>query len=117
MLGCYFATKAPADFDKFAKDPKQAATLQSYTSSAEVEMALGDGRATYHTPVRFCVDDRTARRKWVMTTAGRVLFNAIVPPVLGFQNRDMKKKALASWSSRATASAGLAGDGGASSIA
>ena len=29
-----------------------------------------------------------------MTTAGRVLFNAIVPTELGFQNRDMKKKAL-----------------------
>jgi DNA-directed RNA polymerase subunit beta' len=30
----------------------------------------------------------------VPTTAGRVLFNAIIPTALPFQNRDMKKKAL-----------------------
>ena len=33
--------------------------------------------------------------RWEKTTVGRVLFNAIVPTELGYQNREMKKKALA----------------------
>jgi DNA-directed RNA polymerase subunit beta' len=93
VLGCYFATKAPIDFDKYGKDPKLAATVKSYTSSAEVEIALVTGRATYHTPVKFWVA-KGDEKKWLLTTAGRVLFNAIVPESLGFQNREMKKKAL-----------------------
>src|SRR6187399_1729911 len=53
VLGCYFATKQPMDFDKYTKDPKLAATVKSYTSAAEVEIALSIGRAKYHTPVRY----------------------------------------------------------------
>src|SRR5687768_17523460 len=93
VLGCYFATKAPLDFEKYSKDPKLAATVRSYTSSAEVEMALQAGRVTYHTPIRYYVR-KDGDSKWVLTTVGRVLFSAIIPKVLPFQNRDMKKKAL-----------------------
>src|SRR5205085_2794421 len=32
--------------------------------------------------------------RWEKTTAGRVLFNAIIPKELGFRNVEMKKKAL-----------------------
>ncbi|HKN57757.1 MAG TPA: DNA-directed RNA polymerase subunit beta', partial [Gemmatimonadaceae bacterium] len=32
--------------------------------------------------------------RWVDTTVGRVLFNAIIPREIAFQNREMKKKAL-----------------------
>jgi DNA-directed RNA polymerase subunit beta' len=32
--------------------------------------------------------------RWVDTTVGRVLFNAIIPKEIPFQNREMKKKAL-----------------------
>jgi len=87
VLGCYFATKAPANLDEAVK------TARPYASVAEVEMAMAMGRVTYSTPVRFWVEDADGAR-WVPTTAGRALFNAIVPPELGFQNRDMKKKAL-----------------------
>jgi DNA-directed RNA polymerase subunit beta' len=87
VLGCYFATKSPADFER------QAATAKRYATLAEVEMALAQGRATSHTPVAFWVDDIGGAR-WVDTTAGRVMFNAIVPTELGYQNREMKKKAL-----------------------
>ncbi|HEU4631053.1 MAG TPA: DNA-directed RNA polymerase subunit beta', partial [Gemmatimonadaceae bacterium] len=87
VLGCYFATKAPADFDA------AVATAPAYVTAAEVEMALAQGRLTHHSPIRFRVDDEDGVR-WVGTTAGRVLFNEIVPAGLGFQNRDMKKKAL-----------------------
>ncbi len=87
VLGCYFATRARPDFDATVKKSPHFATVD------EVELALGQGRVEYQTPVRFWVDD-TGGQRWVETTVGRVLFNAIVPPEIGFQNREMKKKAL-----------------------
>src|SRR4030088_642319 len=87
VLGCYFATKAPPGFDKFDKNAK------SYTNVAEVELSLPQDRVTFHTPIRYFVQDVEGPR-WVETTVGRVLFNAIIPKEIAFQNRDMKKKAL-----------------------
>jgi DNA-directed RNA polymerase subunit beta' len=87
VLGCYFATKAPTNFEK---DSEKA---PRYTTAAEAEMALLRGKVQFHTTVKFLVDDASGKR-WETTTVGRVLFNAIVPPEVGFQNRDMKKKAL-----------------------
>jgi DNA-directed RNA polymerase subunit beta' len=63
------------------------------TSYSEAEMAVLKGKVQFHSTVRFLVDDASGKR-WETTTIGRVLFNAIVPPEVGFQNRDMKKKAL-----------------------
>src|SRR5688500_1798500 len=93
VLGCYFATKAPVGFDELLKDPKKAAQLKAFSSVAEVEMALAQGRVSAQSAIRYCVvkDDEP---NWIITTVGRVLFSAIVPKVLPFQNRDMKKKAL-----------------------
>jgi DNA-directed RNA polymerase subunit beta' len=89
VLGCYFATKAPADFNE--KDQK---TLKRYTNVAEIEMELAVGRITRQTALLYYVKADGAPARWEKTTAGRVLFNAIVPPELGFKNADMKKKAL-----------------------
>src|SRR5690349_11854429 len=84
VLGCYFATKAPSDFDAIAKDPKRVAALKAYATFAEVEMAMALGRLTYSSMIRFLVDDQEGRRL-VTTTAGRVLFSAITPKALGYQ--------------------------------
>ncbi|MDF1503148.1 DNA-directed RNA polymerase subunit beta' [Roseisolibacter sp. H3M3-2] len=93
VLGCYFATKAPADFESYLKDPAKARALKAFGTVGEVEMAMALGRLKYATVIRFMVDDEAGKR-WEPTTAGRVLFNAIIPTALPFQNRDMKKKAL-----------------------
>ena len=58
--------------------------------------------------MRFLVRDARGAR-WVDTTVGRVLFNSIMPPALGFQNRDMKKKALSELVFESYRKAGLAG--------
>src|SRR6267143_1932234 len=87
VLGCYFATKAPPGFEKFDKKAK------SYSSVAEVELSLSQDRVTFHTPIRYFVQDVEGNR-WVDTTVGRVLFNAIIPKEIAFQKREMKKKAL-----------------------
>ena len=93
VLGCYFVTKAPLDFERYSRDSKAAASLRSYADAAEVETALALGKVTFHTPVRFLLE-QNGSKEWILTTAGRVLFNSIVPPELGFQNLEMKKKAL-----------------------
>jgi len=88
VLGCYFLTKGPRDLEQQLPDAPHFATL------AEVEMAHALGKVSYHSACHFLVDGTGAAGKWVGTTVGRVLFNSIVPPALGYQNKDMKKKAL-----------------------
>ena len=65
------------------------------------------GRVTYHTPVQFLVREAGAASRWERTTAGRVLFNSIIPDVMPFQNREMKKKALCGARVRGYRSSGL----------
>src|SRR5687768_2924121 len=101
VLGCYFATKAPADFET------SVAQAPRFTSVAEVEMALANGNLNRHSAVLFHVTDDAGAR-WEKTTVGRVMFNAIVPPELGFQNREMKKKALSELVFESYRHAGLA---------
>src|SRR4030081_97877 len=70
VLGCYVATKAPADF-------ATAQPTRRYPTVAEVEMGLGIGRGvTHQPPILYWVDDKGTAR-WEKTTIGRALFNAI----------------------------------------
>src|SRR5258707_1612847 len=84
VLGCYFATKAPANFNSV--DVK---TLKRYTSVLEVEMELALNRISRQAAIYFYVTDTAASRR-EQTTAGRVLFNAILHKGLGFKNADTK---------------------------
>ena len=101
VLGCYFLTKGPLDFEARLKNAPRFSTL------AEVEMGLALGNVQFQSPVRYLVRDARGAR-WVDTTVGRVLFNSIVPPALGFQNREMKKKALSELVFEAYRTEGLA---------
>ncbi|MFN2397299.1 MAG: DNA-directed RNA polymerase subunit beta' [Gemmatimonadaceae bacterium] len=87
VLGCYFLTKAPLDFEKRMSEAPRFATV------AEAEVALALSRVEIQSPARYLVNDGHGVQ-WVDTTVGRILFNSIVPRSLGFQNREMKKKAL-----------------------
>ncbi|HEX6159680.1 MAG TPA: DNA-directed RNA polymerase subunit beta', partial [Thermoanaerobaculia bacterium] len=100
VLGCYFATKAPADF-------ATAQPTVRVTEVSQVEMQLATGAMRLTQPVLYLVRDEDGAR-WEKTTAGRVLFNAIVPPELGFKNHDMKKKALSELVFECYRQAGLA---------
>ncbi|MFL5555129.1 MAG: DNA-directed RNA polymerase subunit beta', partial [Gemmatimonadaceae bacterium] len=102
VLGCYFATKAPVNFNTV--DVK---TLRRFTHVAEIEMELALNRLTRHNAVMFLVRDEAGQR-WEKTTAGRVLFNAILPKELGYKNIDMKKKALSELVFESYRKAGLA---------
>jgi DNA-directed RNA polymerase subunit beta' len=69
-----------------------------FSSYGEVEMALAQDRVDFHAPVWYLISkdfggqDRSP--EWVRTTAGRVLFNSIIPDELGFLNRTFGKKEL-----------------------
>src|SRR6266704_1237233 len=115
VLGCYFLTKEQADFEAaLAKAPRVA-------SLAELEMGLATKRFEYHSPLHFWFDpgpapggdgapaERTA--SWVGTTAGRVIFNSILPARLraeGFRNYVMRKRGLSELVFESYRSAGLA---------
>ncbi len=66
-------------------------------------MALATGRLTHQTPIWFWYQappevDPELGSQWIGTTAGRVMFNSILPrpllAALGFQNQGMRKGAL-----------------------
>src|SRR5687767_3415684 len=102
VLGCYFLTRAPID-------PTKATDAPRFTEVAEIEAAIAVGRVTYHTPVQFLVRESAGTPRWERTTAGRVLFNSIIPDVIPFQNREMKKKALSELVFEAYRRSGLSG--------
>ncbi|MBL0170721.1 MAG: DNA-directed RNA polymerase subunit beta' [Gemmatimonadaceae bacterium] len=107
VLGCYVATKAPVGFEAYLKDEAKARTLPAFTDSAEVDLAIANGRTGYQSAIRW-LDRRGDKPQWVVTTTGRVLFDMIVPKVLPFLNKDMKKKALGELVFQSYRNAGLA---------
>jgi DNA-directed RNA polymerase subunit beta' len=110
VLGCYFLTKAPADFAERLKTAPHLASLH------EVEVAAALGRLAYHSPIYFWyqppvgIEDQVAG--WIGTTVGRVLFNSILPRVLveslGFRNEVLKKRNLSELVFESYRRAGLA---------
>ena len=80
VLGCYYMT--------FLHEKKSDAPSHAYTAD-QVKMAYELGHLKLHDHVALRLD--TGR---IETTVGRVLFNAVVPPELGFQNELMDKKTL-----------------------
>ncbi len=67
-----------------------------FSSFAEIEMALAQERVTFQSPVWYWVEEEhgEAKGSWVRSSAGRVLFNSIIPTELGFLNRTFGKKEL-----------------------
>src|SRR5437773_1136838 len=65
VLGCYFLTKEPADFEQ----PEVKARAPRLASLAELDMGLATKRLAYHSPVHHWSQPPG---EWVYTTAGRV---------------------------------------------
>ncbi|MBK7596627.1 MAG: DNA-directed RNA polymerase subunit beta' [Gemmatimonadetes bacterium] len=111
VLGSYFLTKLPPHFEEKMRVP--ASKLDAvkaelwkdapyYAAIAELEMALLHGTIRHQTAIYYWfippAESEDARPRWVKTTAGRVLFNNILPrrvvAELGFRDELMKKKQL-----------------------
>src|SRR5260370_35327458 len=97
VLGCYFLTKEPADFEQVTDRAPRVGSV------SELEMGLATKRLEYHSPGHFwyeapeAVDGTRAAGTWIYTTAGRGMLNSNPPDGLklarGYQNTGMGKKA------------------------
>jgi DNA-directed RNA polymerase subunit beta' len=94
VLGCYYLTVEVAD---------EKGAGRAFSSASEVMMAAQLGHVHVQAPVKVELtlteptgeDGETATRtELVETTAGRVIFNTVIPDELGFINQVMDRKGL-----------------------
>ena len=106
VLGCYFLTKEPADFEEGLKKAPRIGSM------AELEMGIAVKRLEFHSPVHAWHEAPGSPGRWIATTAGRFIFNSILPEGLlreqGYQNKVMRKKDLSELVFESYRRAGLA---------
>jgi DNA-directed RNA polymerase subunit beta' len=96
ILGCYYLTQNPR---KHADSDKERLPL--FDNAAEVEFALSDRSVKVHDRIRYRNPNRgqatvfgDATATVIETTVGRVMFNEIWPPAVGFFNKAAGKKQI-----------------------
>jgi DNA-directed RNA polymerase subunit beta' len=117
VIGAYYLTNPPIEVKdleatlaspKVAKGARQTAEERldelfagkpRYSSYGHVEMALELGYVEFHSLCWFLAprqagDGDEPVTRWLRTTAGRILFNSIIPADLGFFNVSFGKKEL-----------------------
>jgi DNA-directed RNA polymerase subunit beta' len=82
VLGCHFVTK-----DR--RDPREDKELKRFYGSQEVRSAFDNGVLDLHSHLMVKLDGQ-----YVRTTAGRVFFNDVLPPAIGFRNETQGRKSL-----------------------
>ncbi len=108
VLGCYYLTQEPR------KPKAEGARLSLFADAIEVEFAFNEKAIKIHDRIRIKNPDFGRKNtvfgnleaKCIETTVGRVIFNAIWPPELGFFNKSCPKKALSDVIFRTYQSAG-----------
>ncbi|MDZ7780442.1 MAG: DNA-directed RNA polymerase subunit beta' [Gemmatimonadota bacterium] len=81
--------KSDEELDELYADAPRMSTY------GDVEAALLDERLRFQDPVWYWVGEQFGEKaRWVRTSAGRVLFNSIIPDELGYLNRTFGKKEL-----------------------
>ena len=119
VIGSYFLTKPPLEISDLEPRANDSALTQQvrdeanarldelyedaprFSSHGQVEMAEAIGRVEFSTPCWYWIPAHGVPRdatyepaRWVRTTAGRVLFNSIIPEPIGFLNQTFGKKQL-----------------------
>ncbi|MEN9354299.1 MAG: hypothetical protein RL318_1624 [Fibrobacterota bacterium] len=87
VLGNYYLTKPRGIMPAKLEDVQK---LRAYGDDVGVEQAIDAEITGIHQWIRYRLTDGS----WIVTTAGRVIFNRIIPTKLGFINDTMSKKAL-----------------------
>lgn len=85
VLGCYYLTK----MRRGSEESKVKGEGMMFYGPQEVIIALNNNAVDTHAKVKVRIDGKT-----IETTAGRVLFNEIVPKELGFLNETLGKGRL-----------------------
>jgi len=119
VIGAYYLTNPGlklTDLEAVARDTKAPKSQREkadaelakvyegvlrFGAYGEVEMALAQENVKFHTPVWYWMKKRPGidgeadqPGEWHRTTAGRVLFNSIIPDELGYLNQTFGKKEL-----------------------
>ena len=107
VLGCYYLTVGIDELTnpgtKVSKKDAAAAAApaHAFVDDSEVFMALQEGGLGLHDRIRVqtdtwegTVEDGAVSHQLLETTAGRVVFNTVLPPQLRFANRVMDRKGL-----------------------
>ncbi|HZD04210.1 MAG TPA: DNA-directed RNA polymerase subunit beta', partial [Longimicrobiales bacterium] len=117
VIGAYYLTNPPLEVkdleealssSKLSRSARQEAddrldelysAAPRYSSYGDVEMAIAQDYVDFHSLCWFWVprqssEGEESRGRWIRTTAGRVLFNSIVPVAIGFLNETLGKKEL-----------------------
>src|SRR6187399_2631598 len=82
VLGCHFVTK-----DR--RDTRPDSELRRFYGPTEVRAASDNGVLDLHEHLMVKMDGQ-----FVRTTAGRVFFNDVLPPAIGFRNETQGRKSL-----------------------
>ena len=116
VIGCYYLTRPPiamSDLERVVNDKRATKAARAEASKkldevfadaprfanyGEVEMALENEFVGFRGYCWFwaprITDEGEIGHHWVRTTAGRVLFNSIIPDELGYLNETFGKKQL-----------------------
>jgi DNA-directed RNA polymerase subunit beta' len=94
VLGLYYMTKMRLS----TPEVKVLGQDLVFYSAEEVNIALNEGRLELNARIKIRTKDHNEQGelvyKLIETTSGRVLFNEVVPPVVGFINEVLTKKSL-----------------------
>ena len=90
VLGLYYITKGRKSTD----DHKMKGEGLTFYSPEEVTIAYNEGKVDLHAYIKVRWFDAEGKPHIIETTAGRVLFNEIVPNEVGYINELLTKKAL-----------------------
>jgi len=92
VLGCYYLTmEKPGAKGSYLPVPGLPAQ-GVYGSFQDACLARDIGLLDLQATIR--VRDKRTEGQWIETSVGRIIFNEVVPPELGFYNQVMDKKAL-----------------------
>ncbi|HEX2221167.1 MAG TPA: DNA-directed RNA polymerase subunit beta', partial [Candidatus Limnocylindria bacterium] len=101
VLGCYYLTVGADGSRSLGATERDFRPWEIYADDAEVLLAVSQDKVHVQDVVRVETDswegvpgDGSLVRKVVTTTAGRVIFNSILPPPLRFVDQVMDRKGL-----------------------
>ena len=92
VLGCYYLTM----IEEGAKG-----TGSQFTSFDDAQLAYDMGVIDLRAPIKLKEGTEGNGTGWLETTVGRIIFNSVLPPAIGFHNQEMEKTSLKEISAQA----------------
>ena len=85
VLGCYYLTMVKED---------ATGTGLSFANLEDARLEYELGHIDLRALIKVRHESEDDGRRWIETTVGRIIFNEVLPPELGFRNQEQDKTAL-----------------------